>query len=113
MQGAPHLRSSSQPTHASTVLCCAFAGALDHRRHDAVAYVAVPGGGVPGDSANGSEHTDFEEETYVFDCPCGITHDDGELMIECEGCKAWAHFACLQAHMVRRATAGCLTPTMA
>lgn len=40
------------------------------------------------------------EESYddaVVDCPCGVNFDDGQMMIECESCKAWAHTHCLQA----------------
>ncbi|KAL4442490.1 hypothetical protein ABPG77_005074 [Micractinium sp. CCAP 211/92] len=29
------------------------------------------------------------------DCPCGVGYDDGQDMVECEGCGVWAHTACL------------------
>lgn len=41
-----------------------------------------------------------QEEMYIVECACGITYDDGNLMIECERCRAWAHTSCLQALMV-------------
>ncbi|CAD7702283.1 unnamed protein product [Ostreobium quekettii] len=40
-----------------------------------------------------------DEESYIVDCPCGVTYDDGQMMIECELCKAWAHIACLKAQL--------------
>ncbi|CAD7700838.1 unnamed protein product [Ostreobium quekettii] len=42
-----------------------------------------------------------EEESFVVDCPCGVTYDDGQMMIECELCKAWAHIRCLKERMGR------------
>ena len=27
------------------------------------------------------------KDSSMVDCPCGVTHDDGEAMIECERCK--------------------------
>eukprot|EP00775_Hariotina_reticulata_P003914 gene3914-4168_t len=51
------------------------------------------------DSASVSDDTEFED-TYIVECACGIQFDDGNLMIECEHCKAWAHTACLQKQMV-------------
>lgn len=41
-----------------------------------------------------------QEDTYIVDCPCGVTFDDGHMMIECENCKVWAHTECLQMQMV-------------
>ena len=38
-------------------------------------------------------------EQYTIACPCGVTHDDGEMMIECESCAAWAHVSCLKRQM--------------
>ncbi|GMH45269.1 hypothetical protein BSKO_13226 [Bryopsis sp. KO-2023] len=40
-----------------------------------------------------------DNELYVVDCPCGVTFDDGDMMIECECCKTWAHVDCLKAQM--------------
>jgi len=51
------------------------------------------------DSASVSDDTEFED-SYIVECACGIQFDDGNLMIECEHCKAWAHTACLQKQMV-------------
>lgn len=34
--------------------------------------------------------------SYIVSCPCGVRHDDGQMMIECEDCKCWAHVNCLQ-----------------
>lgn len=41
-----------------------------------------------------------DNDSYVVDCPCGVTYDDGQMMIECECCKAWAHIDCLKVQMV-------------
>lgn len=71
------------------------AGIYDRRR-----YAEGMGPAGCGDSGSSSEHTGFDEHTYVVECPCGVTYDDGQMMIECETCKAWAHNACLQAQMV-------------
>ncbi|KAF9158153.1 hypothetical protein DFQ26_007932 [Actinomortierella ambigua] len=40
-----------------------------------------------------------EEESWVFDCVCGVfgtNLDDGELMIACNKCNVWQHVACLK-----------------
>ena len=39
-----------------------------------------------------------ESRSWVFDCPCGVSgrdYDDGEDMIQCGSCLAWAHDACV------------------
>jgi hypothetical protein len=36
------------------------------------------------------------QPSYIVSCPCGVRHDDGAMMIECEDCKCWAHVHCLQ-----------------
>lgn len=36
------------------------------------------------------------EGLYIVSCLCGVTYDDGAMMIECEGCGTWVHLACLQ-----------------
>ena len=28
-----------------------------------------------------------EKDSGMVDCPCGVTYDDGQAMIECERCK--------------------------
>jgi hypothetical protein len=48
-----------------------------------------------------------QEDTYIVDCPCGVTFDDGHMMIECENCKVWAHTECLQMQMVGGGCCGC------
>lgn len=30
---------------------------------------------------------DEDRDTGMVDCPCGVTFDDGQAMIECERCK--------------------------
>lgn len=40
-------------------------------------------------------------EDYVIACPCGVKYDDGQMMIECEECAAWAHLHCLKEQMAR------------
>lgn len=39
------------------------------------------------------------EDSYVVQCVCGATEDDGTMMIECEGCKTWCHVTCLEKRM--------------
>lgn len=39
------------------------------------------------------------EDSYIVECPCGVKYDDGQMMIECEICKVWAHVKCLRAQM--------------
>ncbi|KAJ9521088.1 hypothetical protein QJQ45_022817, partial [Haematococcus lacustris] len=39
-------------------------------------------------------------DEYRVRCPCGVREDDGAMMIECEGCKDWAHVDCLQHQMI-------------
>lgn len=31
----------------------------------------------------------------VVRCSCGAREDDGEMMVECEDCKEWAHVDCI------------------
>lgn len=41
------------------------------------------------------------DESWVVSCPCGIhqkDYEDGERMIECEGCNTWQHTRCVSAH---------------
>ncbi|GIL85985.1 hypothetical protein Vretifemale_14256, partial [Volvox reticuliferus] len=59
----------------------------------------IGGGGVGGGGhVRGAAGGTMEE--YVISCPCGVTYDDGEMMIECESCAAWAHVACLRQQML-------------
>eukprot|EP00210_Caulerpa_lentillifera_P006454 g6166.t1 len=37
-----------------------------------------------------------ENPLYTVACLCGVDHDDGQRMIECEKCKEWVHTACLE-----------------
>ncbi|KAK9904272.1 hypothetical protein WJX75_008209 [Coccomyxa subellipsoidea] len=52
---------------------------------------------APGKAA--AVETQEERDSGMVDCPCGITFDDGQAMIECERCKVWAHLVCLQVQM--------------
>jgi len=36
-----------------------------------------------------------QSDTDTVACLCGVHVDDGKEMIECEGCKCWAHTLCL------------------
>lgn len=38
-----------------------------------------------------------DSTSYIVNCLCGVAHDDGQQMIECEKCKEWVHTACLEA----------------
>ena len=40
--------------------------------------------------------TSWEDDGWTVECPgCGVTHDDGQEMIECESCRIWMHIACV------------------
>ncbi|GBF88113.1 hypothetical protein Rsub_00825 [Raphidocelis subcapitata] len=54
------------------------------------------GGEARGGGASGDEGA-YGEDCVA--CPCGANADDGELMIECEACRTWAHVACLRTQM--------------
>ncbi|KAL3682996.1 hypothetical protein R1sor_001018 [Riccia sorocarpa] len=41
-----------------------------------------------------SESDDWEDESWIVDCPCGVNFDDGEEMVECDECGVWVHTAC-------------------
>ncbi|CAM6104415.1 unnamed protein product [Calypogeia fissa] len=41
-----------------------------------------------------SESDDWGDESWIVDCPCGVTYDDGEEMVECDECGVWVHTAC-------------------
>ncbi|KAL2611699.1 hypothetical protein R1flu_023391 [Riccia fluitans] len=41
-----------------------------------------------------SESDDWEDESWIVDCPCGVNFDDGDEMIECDECGVWVHTAC-------------------
>ncbi|XP_024544915.1 zinc finger CCCH domain-containing protein 18 isoform X1 [Selaginella moellendorffii] len=43
-----------------------------------------------------SESEDWGEEPWTVDCPCGVTFDDGEEMVECDECGVWVHTSCCQ-----------------
>lgn len=53
-------------------------------------------GGRPGASGGTAAGAAPAEGVYMVSCLCGVTYDDGAMMIECEGCGTWVHLACLQ-----------------
>ncbi|KAG6550457.1 hypothetical protein Mapa_007999 [Marchantia paleacea] len=50
--------------------------------------------GNRGHNDSSSESDDWEDESWIVDCPCGVSHDDGEEMVECDECGVWVHTAC-------------------
>lgn len=34
------------------------------------------------------------EESWTVDCPCGVTFDDGDEMVDCDECGVWVHTVC-------------------
>ena len=53
-----------------------------------------------------------EDETWYFDCRCGINgynYDDGELMISCDKCAVWVHHACVGSENDDYTCDGCKT----
>lgn len=43
---------------------------------------------------NTSESEDWGDDGWTVACPCGITYDDGEEMVECDACRVWVHTRC-------------------
>jgi hypothetical protein len=41
-----------------------------------------------------SESDYWGDESWTVDCPCGVSFDDGEEMVECDECGVWVHTAC-------------------
>lgn len=41
-----------------------------------------------------SESDYWNDESWTVDCPCGVSFDDGEEMVECDECGVWVHTAC-------------------
>ncbi|XP_024365636.1 uncharacterized protein [Physcomitrium patens] len=41
-----------------------------------------------------SESDYWGDESWTVDCPCGVSFDDGEEMVECDECAVWVHTAC-------------------
>lgn len=64
-------------------------GIYDQRRYSA------PGHSLSDDDSD----TDCSDSEYIINCVCGVDHDDGEMMVECEKCKVWCHVACLNKKM--------------
>ena len=67
---------------------CLIAGIYDERRYQANGH-ASPRSHTPPKSARGhlvaTEPDD--RDSGMVECPCGVTCDDGQAMIECERCK--------------------------
>ncbi|RLN87115.1 hypothetical protein BBJ28_00015806 [Nothophytophthora sp. Chile5] len=51
---------------------------------------------------------------WMFDCVCDVrrrpNHDDGQRMVECEGCKTWQHTACVGVPMTEEPPDSYLCP---
>ena len=92
----------SSSAHASAVgwidcglfssFCLWHAGIYDERRYQANGHAtghATPRSRTPPRSGRGAlTATDPDErDSGMVDCPCGVTYDDGQAMIECERCK--------------------------
>ena len=69
------------------------AGIYDERRYQANGHAsprqASPRSLTPPKGARGplSPSEPDEKDSGMVDCPCGVTYDDGQAMIECERCK--------------------------
>uniref|UniRef100_A0A1D1XGU7 PHD finger protein At2g01810 n=1 Tax=Anthurium amnicola TaxID=1678845 RepID=A0A1D1XGU7_9ARAE len=37
---------------------------------------------------------DWGDGSWTVDCPCGVTFDDGEEMVDCDVCGVWVHTRC-------------------
>ncbi|BDA45575.1 probable single myb histone 3 at N-terminal half [Coccomyxa sp. Obi] len=81
-------------------------GIYDERRYQASAILQHgaktsprPRASAPPPSRAAATAKQGDGETGMVDCPCGVTYDDGQGMIECERCKVWAHLLCLQLQM--------------
>lgn len=56
----------------------------------------VMGGKAHHPSSSDSDY--WGDESWIVDCPCGVSFDDGEEMVECDECGVWVHTACCRAH---------------
>ena len=68
------------------------AGIYDERRYQANGH-ASPRSHTPPKSARGHlvAMEPDERDSGMVECPCGVTCDDGQAMIECERCKVRTH----------------------
>ena len=67
----------------------AITGIYDERRYTGNGAAASPGKAAttPTPTRARSKEKAKKTDSGMVDCPCGVTSDDGEAMIECERCK--------------------------
>ena len=67
---------------------CLTAGIYDQRRYQLNGH-ASPRSRTPPRSGRGhlTATEPDDRDSGMVDCPCGVTCDDGQAMIECERCK--------------------------
>ncbi len=71
-------------------------GIYDERRYVGNGSLAAAVPEKPAGPSRGrlAERAKARDSSGMVDCPCGITHDDGQAMIECERCKVGAAKLC-------------------
>lgn len=82
-----HVAPGFQEGMTDTRFCT---GIYDERRYTATGAAVSPGKAASAPvptRARSREKASRKMDSGMVDCPCGVTVDDGEAMIECERCK--------------------------
>lgn len=107
MMASVHDPLGSSGRHDKHPLCTT--GIYDERRYTGNGAAVSPGKAASTPTptrARSREAASRKADSGMVDCPCGVTIDDGEAMIECERCKVrggsaaevWSHqrlYVCL------------------